>query len=482
MSQAKGALAAAPSHDDAQPLAVAAPRWWTLALWLAAWSMVAIMFYRNHPLNFINWYTTIMWTVPMGVALVGFYGSTIARRIIKQQEYIAEVKGRIDDPLVVIITTKGDAKVMGALTRVIKSATDFAAHFSNYVVHIVTDEGCESLDQIQALATSVGAEMVIVPQDYTTAKGTRFKARAQQYALEQQIAAFGGIHKIPDNHWTYHLDDDTSTCVRTVRTMATFIMDNRGNGAHVKHLAQGILAYKRWHSVSRWMWLADAIRTADDLFRFPATTATGTPRAGLHGENLLFRTKIEAEIGWDHGPNELVEDSRTAILFAQKYPGRSAWLPMRCYGATPINSAEFVKQRRRWSEGMMALAFDGSLPLRVRWLILHNMIIWSTGVLQPVLVVAGLSWLVGDFNVAPVAWWLAPLWVISVTYTYWAYWEGLRANANASGRRAPTILDRILLVPGIVWFSFLEGLGGTLGALRHFSGREKDFERIAKPL
>lgn len=480
VSQSQTIPRASTPQAEPQPLAVAKPRWWTLLIVTVIWSAVAYFFYRpSH--GFVSWYTTIAWTSPFFIGIIGLYGAIISRPIIQRHLSATEVEGTISTPLDVNITTRGDAKVIGALTRVIKSAEAFAAHFENCTIRIVIEEDCEAFDRITNLAAAVGAQVVIVPKSYTTAKGTRFKARAQQYALEERVKELGGIDKIPFDHWTYHLDDDTSTCVRSVRTLATFIQNNRGTGA-LKHLAQGILAYKRWHSTSLFMWLADSIRTADDLFRFPATTATGTPRAGLHGENLLVRTRCEAEIGWDFGPNELVEDSRFALLFAERYPGGSAWVPVRCYGATPTSSMEFVRQRRRWSEGMMALALGGSLPFRERLLVLHNMIVWGTGVFQPVLVVFLLSALIGDFNVSPVTPWIAPLWVISVSYTYWAYWEGLRQNALASGRQAPTIWHRVLLIPGIVWFSFLEGLGGTLGALRHFSGREKTFDGIAKPV
>lgn len=464
---------------EAVPLEVRPPRWWTLGIWAILWSVVAYVFYRPSS-SVINWYTTIVWTLPFGVGVIGLTGALLSRPIIRRQPLTQADVDMVDSPLHVVITTKGEDRVLGALTRVIQSTSHFGTHFRDYVVHIVVDEGCEALDAIRVLAQEIGAEFVVVPKSYQAVNGARFKARAAQYGLEQLIKRFGGLFSIPVNAFTYHLDDDTSVEGCTVRKIAQFILDNPTMDD--KHLAQGILAYRRANSTNLLMWLADAIRTADDLFRFPLTTATGTPWAGLHGENLLIRTCIEALIGWDFGRNEIVEDSRFALTFAERYPGRSAWISARVFGAPPTTAADFVRQRGRWAEGMMALAFNGDIPLKDRLLILHNMIVWATGIFQPVLVVAGVSFMVGDFNVAPITPWLAPLWVISVAYTYWAYWEGLRQNALASGRKTPKLFHRLVLIPGIAYFSLLEGFAGTYGALRFFTRRDRTFVGIAKPL
>ena len=129
-----------------------------------------------------------------------------------------------------------------------------------------------------------------------------------------------------------------------------------------KHLAQGVLTYPRELGVSRVLWLADAIRPAGDVSMFAATTGTGTPRAGLHGELLLVRASVEAEIGWDFGPRTVVEDARFALEFARRHPGCSDWFPGRCFGATPATAEAFVVQRERWARGLIELACNRALP------------------------------------------------------------------------------------------------------------------------
>lgn len=463
------------------PLEVKPARWWTLIAWFLAWSLIAVIFYRPAT-GIINWYTTIVWTLPLGIGIVGIYGATISRRLIKEQP--AE-----DDPITsderinVVITTVGRYAALGALKRVVASAPAMATHFTNCHIHILTDAGCEAMAEIERLAASINATLVVVPEDYQTPKGTKFKGRALQYYIDQLVERYGSIDAIPETEWNYYLDDDTAIAECTSRKYAAFVAVNGPDNPDRRHLAQGILAYRLQDAENKWLWLADAIRTFDDMGRFPATTASGTPRQGLHGENALWRARVDAEIGWDFGPDELVEDSRKAMDFCEQQPGRSAWVPARCFGAPPTSAWDFSGvQRGRWAWGMEELAFNSSIPLRERLFILHNMFVWSTGIFQPVLVVAFISFMVGDFNVAPVTPWLAPLWVISVSYTYWAYYEGLRQNALASGYKSAPIRFKIMMLPGIAYFSLLEGWGGTYGAAKKFLKVKRSFDGVAKPV
>jgi hypothetical protein len=468
-------------QQGVRPLEVSPPRIWTLAIWFLIWSLIAIFLYRPAH-GIINWYTTVAWTLPFGIGLIGFYGAIKSRPLIKAQPSPDE-QIVADDRLNVVITTIGAYRVLGALRRVVASAPAMKKHFSDCRIFILTDEGCEAYGEVEELAVSIGATLMVVPKSYATPNRTEFKGRALQYYTDQLIARYGGIANIPENLWNYYLDDDTSVAECTARKYAAFVNANQPENPNRMHLAQGILTYRRQDAENLMLWLADAIRTADDIFRFPATTATGTPRAGLHGENAMWRARVDAEIGWDFGPNELVEDSRKALAFCEEYPGRSAWVPARCFGAPPVTAADFVfKQRGRWAWGMTGLALNRSLPLRERLLVLHNMTVWATGLFQPLLVVLAVSFMVGDFNVAPVTPWLAPLWVVSVSYTYWAYWEGLRQNALASGLKSASLWHKILLIPGIAYFSLLEGVGGTYGAAKHFLRVKKTFDGVAKPV
>lgn len=200
-------------------------------------------------------------------------------------------------------------------------------------VDILTEEGCEAAADIDRLADSHPLIRVItVPKDYVPANGTRFKARANHYAHELRIEEGEAL----DYVWVLHMDDDTGVGPDTASSLAQFI--NRQRRAHpdeAKHMAQGILTYPRENAANLFTWLADAVRPADDIARFRALTGMGTPAAGVHGELLVLRASIEATIGWDFGPKEIVEDARLALTFCRRYPGRSDWFNGRCYGASP---------------------------------------------------------------------------------------------------------------------------------------------------
>jgi hypothetical protein len=278
------------------------------------------------------------------------------------------------------------------------------------------------------------------------------------------------------------MDDDTAVAADTVREMARFINDQRRRGPEAKHLAQGVLTYPREHGANRLLWLADAVRPACDVSVFALATGGGTPRAGLHGELLLVRASIEASIGWDFGPRAMVEDAQFALNFVQRYPGRSDWFPGRSLGATPVSVGDFVKQRERWAWGLLELAANGSIKMRHRLLLIHNMVIWAVGPLQHVAVILLAGGLLGDLDTLPATIALLPFWAFNFGYQVWSYWEGLRINALASADPRRRWWERICVVLLMPLFSLFEAAGVLRGVIRFVRHGETSFAVIAKPL
>lgn len=530
------------------PLPVKAPSFLGFFVWLAIWAVIAYLFYQPG-LGFWNWYATFFWTLPTGVAAVGIYGFLKVSRPVIRSQTASDTAVHTDLPLTVVISSLATEGVIGALSRVVRSTKVLSQYFDNYQVIVLTDEGkCTALPTLEAIVAQLtNTRIIVVPKGYHSAGKAKFKARASHYELmemrikqrDMQIARFFGFDRITDNSrkldllrrirdvmsqvnssdhvlasdqllasvgqiidtryyvlkdlhelmekllnaFVFRLDDDTAMGADTAREIARFMEANRGTRG--KHLAQGILTYPKEFSANLLVWLADAIRSFDDVGRFAATTGTGTPMSGIHGECLLLREWVESRIGWDFGEKEIVEDSRFALVFATLFPGKSAWLAMRVYGASPVTVWEFLKQRRRWADGMTGLMLNRKVPFKRRALVTHNMIVWGAGIFQPAGVVFTVSWFFYNYNVSPVTVWVVPLWVFSSAYTYWAYWEGLKINARASGRKRPELLHMVLLVPGILLFSLWEGLGGTLGMAKYFyealKKKEKSFDMVGKP-
>lgn len=468
------ARAMARRHADWRPSVASLTMFFIVVLFVTGW--FALPYH-----GVLGWPVSIIWTWPVVTTVVGIYGVFRARRHLKKVHPPTDVPGRVvcRDLLIVVVPTIGRNDTYPALER---SVTSYVRYFSecfpNMRVDIVTEEQAEARERIAILAACCpNVRVVVVPRSYQTCGGTRFKARANHYAHELRM----GEGEARDDVWIMHMDDDTGIGLDTSIATARFIEEQRQAGPAAKHLAQGILTYPREHAVNYITWLADALRPADDFSRFCTFTGGGTPLCGVHGELLLIRASVEASIGWDFGPDAIVEDAQLALNFCVKYSGRSGWLEGRCYGASPATIKDFVKQRERWAWGLLTLVCESSIPLRLRVFIAYALTSWVIGPLQNTIVILLVGAVLGDLNTSPVSLYLLPIWALNLAYVIWMYWEGLKVNSSVStyGRRKvwePPLL--LLLIPLL---SLLEGIGGFMGLVRFLRREKNEFVVIAKP-
>ncbi len=444
----------------------------SLALSFVAWQL------HSGTTGVIGWTTTILWTLPLTGSLLGLAGAVRTVRRLRTGRARPAIGVVENDILIVVVPSIGRWDTYPALERVVRSCTEhLPAYFTCISVDIVIEEGCEAHDAIQRLAGKQ-VRVITVPREYRTPAGTRFKSRANHYANVRRVAD----GEAGDDIWVLHMDDDTGVGPDTAAELARFITEQQRRGPDAKHLAQGVLTFPREHSASRLMWLADAVRPAQDVSLFAITTGCGTPRAGLHGELLLVRSSVEAEIGWDFGPRAVTEDTQFALNFVQRHPGRSDWFPGRSFGATPVALPDFLRQRERWAWGLLELSANRDIPFRHRLLLLHNMMLWSLGPLQHVLVIVFAGALLGDLDTFPATALLLPLWSINVAYQVWCYWEGLAMNGRASANRRCRPWERMAVVALIPVFSLIEVVGFLRGFVRFVRRTDTAFTVIAKPL
>ena len=427
----------------------------------------------------VGWITTVVWTVPTPASVIGLVGALLTLRRVRRQRGWREVAPANDDILVVVVPTIGRNDTYPALERAVLSyARYFPEYFPYLRIDIIVEEGCEAQGAIDRLAASDPVfRVVVVPRSYTTPNGTKFKARANHYSHELRISQ----GEARDDVWILHMDDDTGVGPDTGASMARFINAQRRAGEDAKHLAQGVLTYPREHAVNRMTWLCDSVRPSCDITLFAVMTGSGTPRAGLHGELLLIRSSIEATIGWDFGPKAIVEDAQLALHFSARYKGRSDWFSGSCYGASPATMKDLMKQRERWAWGLIALAFNRTVPLRSRLLLMYNVSAWSLGLVQHVGVILAFGALIGDLNTSPATPWVLPLWALNVASGVWMYWEGLKLNATVSVNGRRLWWEPIAVVGLIPVFSLFEGFAVFRGLLRFLRGTENKFVVIAKP-
>jgi cellulose synthase/poly-beta-1,6-N-acetylglucosamine synthase-like glycosyltransferase len=428
----------------------------------------------------LGWVLTFLWSVPAISAMIGMQGALLIRRRLARADEMTPPAPASQDSLIVLVPTIGRHDTYPALER---SVLSYVRHLPPYFPHlrvdVLTEEGCEAQERIGQLALhSPLIRVVTVPRAYRTPNGTRFKARANHYAHELRIDEGEALEDI----WVLHMDDDTAVGPDTAPALAQFVnRQRRAAPDEAKHMAQGILTYPRENAVNRFTWLADAIRPAEDIARFRAMTGLGTPVAGVHGELLLLRASIEAEIGWDFGPKSIVEDAHLALTFCRLHPHRSDWFNGRCYGASPASVRDFVKQRERWSWGLVGLCFNRDIPLRYRWFLGFSVATWTLSPFQHILGVLLVAWLVGDMNTSPAAQSVVLLWALNFAFVIWTYWEGLRLNAVVSAEGRRRWWEPVAVLCLIPVFALMEGAGVFRGVLKWARREENKFVVIAKP-
>ncbi|MCG2620514.1 glycosyltransferase family 2 protein [Arthrobacter sp. I2-34] len=436
----------------------------------------------------INAYIAIAWTLPTFTSVLGLYGGYCTARRMRSERRRQEptslpVVGT--DQLLVVMPTIGRDDTLPAVERVIESMRVFLpACFTKLRIDVVIEEECPARRRIEALAEgTAGLRVVVVPRGFRTPHGTRFKARANEYA--NRLRAAEGEAR--EDVWVLHMDDDTGVGSDTARELARFILAQRQAGDDALDLCQGVLSYPRELAANRLIWLADAIRPGCDLGLFAATTGRGSPRAGLHGELLLVRASVEAAIGWDFGPRTLVEDAQFALHFCERYPGRSGWIPGLSYGASPATASDFMRQRERWVWGLLELmagrtGVRQAACRRHRLLMLHNTVVWSCAPLGHPVFVLMLCALLQDYQTAPIVPALVPLWGLNVAFCIWLYWEGLKLNALASARASRLWWEPVCLLLLTPLFSLWEMVGIARGVWRFAASGEPRFTVITKPV
>ncbi|MDG4824880.1 glycosyltransferase family 2 protein [Asanoa sp. WMMD1127] len=457
------------------------PRFWPLVLWFVVVLAVTLMLSvkSTGPLGAV---VTVVWTYPVIGTIAGLVGAVITRRRLRRDRLTAADNRVIQcrDRLVVVVPTIGRHDTYPALDRVVRSYITYLPEcFAKLRVDVVIEEGCEAAEKIYRLGEiSRYIRVVTVPQSYHTVNGTKFKSRANNYAHELRIAQ----HEDRDDVWVLHMDDDTGVGLDTAIALARLIEQQRGLGDEACHLAQGILTYPREHANNRLTWLADASRPIADVTVYSAFTGSGHPLAGVHGELLLVRASVEAEIGWDFGPEAIVEDAQFALIFSRRYPGRSAWFAGRCYGASPATVRDFFRQRERWAWGLIGLALDDRLPLRDRLYIGYSTFTWVISPLQHLGTILLVGWVLGSFDTVPLTLMVLPIWALNMAYAIWLYSEGLRINVSVSRRAKYRWWEGIAVILLVPLFSLMEGVGAVRGLIKHIRGGQQQFVVIAKPI
>ncbi len=277
-------------------------------------------------------------------------------------------------------TTLDDVRPIGRLVcwRIVSRGTNLEALTSTvrrcqeemaktplfpYIIEVVTDTITFALP-----APNDDVRCISVPKDYVTPNGTRYKARALHYSC---------FHSpLPNIAWIVHLDEETQPTSSGIKGIAKMIKEEEIS--HRLRVGQGgILYHRKWEEYP-FLTLADNVRTGDDFARFHFQHQLGVTIFGLHGSYIVARNDIEKKSGgFDFGPQgDITEDAFWAMVIMQQGK-RCRWVEGYLEEQSTQSLLDFLKQRRRWFQGLTKVALYAPVKIRWRLCIGINTALWA---------------------------------------------------------------------------------------------------------
>jgi egghead protein (zeste-white 4 protein) len=415
------------------------------------------------------WLKTVMmilklsWIIPVPYAILNYY--SYFRYPVYERPEPPPITGRLKGKLYFRFVTRGrnphlSAETMLSARRVLEATLPP----DQWQIEVVSDNPL-------AIASADGqAQLILVPPDYQSPVGTRYKARALHYALIASPAT--------DDDWIIHLDEETCFDEATVRAIHNFVAEESKRPLAKRQIGQGVILYGKGQIVNWWTTLADSLRVGDDYGRFRLQFEMGKAWFGMHGSFVVINNGIEKLIGFDHGFAASITKDAFFALLLQAAGFKFKFLNAFMYEKSPFSIADFIRQRRRWFGGLWLCVLSRSIPLKDRLGLSTFMLMWST---------CWLSLLMVYINIllpASTPPWLAVIGGLSFSYYMALYLIGFFSTfpGRLSGRDfAIRFAQQLLLIP---LFSAMEGAGVAYGLIsppRDFYIVQKEIGQAAPP-
>mgnify|MGYP001038006296 FL=1 len=221
---------------------------------------------------------------------------------------------------------------------------------NNFQIEVVTDKPIS----LTGLAFSTVRE-VVVPQDYRPKSGALYKSRALQYALEPEV------NQLSADDYIVHLDEETLLTESSVRGILNFVNSNEFD------IGQGLITYANETIVNHVTTLADSMRVGVDLgcLRF-CLKQFNRPPFLFKGSFVVCRAGCEFDVTFDNGKSgSIAEDTYFAMLAMSKNK-KFGWIEGEMWEKSPFTLGDFIKQRKRWLQGILLVVHERRLPIRVR--------------------------------------------------------------------------------------------------------------------
>lgn len=275
-------------------------------------------------------------------------------------KYAAGRAQRAGDPYLftIQITTKGGSidVVKRGIAHAIKATMVYPSLKPLLRIEVITEEA-EEADFINAFYQRAPIPVVgyVLPADYETEGGTRLKARALHYMVEQH-------RENPRDAYIVHYDEESVFTASNLARLVTNLC------LHPVGISEGSISYGL-----DWREAHIMCRTMESNRPFGCHECflmmTHPAPLHLHGSNLVIQERLENEIGWDIGLYKghalIAEDLVFGLMAYQKY-GKDAfgWHYVEMIEQPPFTKKAAFKQRERWVLGALqgvshVRSFDG---------------------------------------------------------------------------------------------------------------------------
>ena len=295
-------------------------------------------------------YAWVVWIIS-SLSLVRIYFYVLAYRSRMIAKPAREKFGTPE--LIFQITTKGKIPIVQETVNRVNAVCK-EIDYKKYEIWAVTDAD----EQFENCRT------IVVPENYSC--NAVYKGRALQYAVEVRRKE----NKNTDDVYILHLDDESLITKQTLCSVLSFLEDNPSP------ISEGLIIYPVGKDEKiRISHLLDTLRPFC-CFECLDFMHRGSP-AYLHGSNLVVRSDIEQEVGWENGKT-MSEDSLFGVNARIKCgKGVFGWHGGVIEEKSPLGIRDFVRQRKRWFHGLIQnLKY---IPLKDRVSQAFRAFVWSLG-------------------------------------------------------------------------------------------------------
>jgi egghead protein (zeste-white 4 protein) len=400
-------------------------------LWYWEWSRGA----SEYPAQPHVWlqYAQLVWLLPAVWSLLNLFGLLCYGPPPDSEPPVGWKWRQSRVSLIFCYVSRGDNS--RALAHSVRETQRIADLFGvPYVVEVLTDLVIPDSDRVDATSGPIHYE--VVPGEYRTLRGARYKARALQYGLEKRERRQRDVaYASGRSTWILHLDEESVVTPSAILGIHCFVTRHdlrSGDGA----IGQGEILYNGG-DYGRQLCIAaiDAVRSGDDLGRF-RLQYRGFQRAlfGMHGSYVLIPAEVEARVGWDLGASGSITEDAAFALYAMQLKVPFDWVEGFVQEQSPFSIRDIIQQRRRWLTGLNCVATNTQFSWQLRLPLALLVVLWKLSWLATVVVfIVILSAMCGWWSALP-----RPLMIVSAavtgtigaTYMMGAYRNVLHSNLS----------------------------------------------------